>query len=86
MKRNAWIVAVAMATLAGIAEAKPAWVKKAQAEDSSIKNCLACHTAIKVTKEDPKLNGRGQFLVDKQKELEAKEIELKWLKDYKEKK
>jgi len=73
-----------IAALGATAEAKVAWVKKAQAEDPGIKNCLSCHTSMKVTAKDPQLNARGQFLVDKKAELKATEVDLKWLKDYKE--
>ena len=86
MARRVWAaMAIGMiVTLAGTAEAKVAWVKKAQAEDPGIKNCLSCHASMKVTPKDTQLNGRGQFLVDKKAELKATEIDLKWLKDYKE--
>ena len=72
-----------VAVLASTAEAKVAWVKKAQAEDPSIKNCLACHTSMKASAKDPLLSPRGQFLLDKKNELKATEVDLKWLKDYK---
>ena len=59
--------------------AKATWVKKAQTIDPSIKDCLACH----LTKKGRDLNtGRGQFLMDKRKELDAKDIDLEWLRDY----
>jgi hypothetical protein len=83
MKRTIGMMVATMALTAS-AHAKPLWVKKAQAEDPKITSCLACHTAIKVTKEDLKLTARGQFLMDKKKELKAEEVDLKWLKDYKE--
>lgn len=63
------------------AMAKATWVKKAQAVDPTVKDCLACH----ITKKGRDLNtGRGQFLMDKKKELDAKDIDFNWLKDYKE--
>jgi len=75
-----WAVAV-VATTSGPAMAKATWVKKAQAVDPTIKDCLACH----ITKKGRDLNsGRGQFLMDKKKELGAKDIDFNWLKDYKE--
>jgi cytochrome c553 len=61
------------------ARAKATWTKKAQAEDPAIKSCVDCHTSIK----SKDLNARGQFLVDKKKELKAAEIDFKWLKEYK---
>jgi len=61
--------------------AKATWVKKAQAIDPTIKDCLACH----ITKKGRDVNaGRGQFLVDRKKELGAKDVDLEWLRDYKE--
>jgi hypothetical protein len=86
MKRSVWMLAAALVAAAGTLEAKATWTKKAQAEDADVKTCLACHTTVKATAQDPKLNARGQFLVDRQKELKAAEIDFKWLKDYKEKK
>jgi hypothetical protein len=68
-------------TGAASVEAKATWVKKAQAVDPSIKDCLSCHT----TKKGRELNaGRGQFLMDRKKELGLKDVDLQWLKDYKE--
>ena len=84
MRGRVWTLAVAAGLLAGSAEAKVAWLKKAQAEDPGIKTCLACHTSMKVTPKDAQLAPRGQFLVDKKKELKATEVDLGWLKDYKE--
>src|SRR5689334_21006294 len=64
-------VAMAMMIVAASsvpALAKATWVKKAQAIDPAIKDCLACH----LTKKGRDLNsGRGQFLFDKKNELGA---------------
>jgi hypothetical protein len=59
--------------------AKATWVKKAQAEDASVKSCVDCHTSMK----SKELNARGRFLMDKKKELKAADVDFKWLKDYK---
>ena len=79
-----WRIVAAVGFLAlcgGPALAKATWVKKAQAVDPTIKDCLACH----ITKKGRDLNsGRGQFLMDKKNELGAKDVDLEWLKDYKE--
>lgn len=81
--RRQWIaVLLASAGLlaGGVAEAKPTWLKKAQAIDPEIKDCKACHTSSK----GRELNAtRGQFLGDKKKELQAKEVDLQWLREYK---
>jgi hypothetical protein len=86
MKKKIGFTAVLIAALGGVADAKVLWLKKAQEIDPNIKSCLACHETMKVTPEDKKLNARGQFLQDKKKELKVDEVDLKWLKDYKEKK
>jgi cytochrome c553 len=83
MRTMRWIVTallVASAVPSPSAFAKATWTKKAQAEDPSVKTCTACHTSMK----SKDLNARGQFLMDKKKELKAPEIDFKWLKDYKE--
>jgi hypothetical protein len=82
MTRTACIVAflAALASWTPPALAKATWIKKAQAEDPSIKSCVDCHTSMK----SKELNAKGQFLVDKKKELKAPEVDFKWLKDYKE--
>lgn len=79
-------VVLASAVLLGGAaswlEAKATDIKKAQALGfADIKKCADCHKSPKGGKE---LNARGQFLVDKKAETKAKEIDLNWLKDYKE--
>jgi hypothetical protein len=74
------LAAVLMVASAGPVLAKATWVKKAQAIDPAVKDCLACH----LTKQGRDLNsGRGQFLMDKKKELDAKDVDLEWLRDYK---
>jgi len=85
MKPHVWMwIGLAIAAAAAPVEAKATWTKKAQAEDPSIKSCLACHATNKVTAKDLQLNARGQFLVDRKNERNAKETDLAWLKDYKE--
>ena len=81
------VVGAAMIAAAGFGagsrpvDAKATWVKKAQAVDPTIKDCLACH----VTKKGREPNaGRGQFLLDRKQELGAKDVDLEWLRDYKE--
>src|SRR5688572_6650083 len=74
MKPRAWMWIGLAIVASGIpAEAKATWTKKAQAEDPTVKNCLACHASNKVTAKDLQLNARGQFLVDKKKERNAKD-------------
>jgi len=86
MRRGVGITWVLVAGLAAASvparvEAKATWVKKAQAIDPAIQDCLACHTS----KKGRELNStRGQFLGDRKKELGVKDVDLEWLKDYKE--
>lgn len=84
MTRRVGLILVLAAVLSAGARnvhAKAAWLKKAQAEDPTIKDCMACHTS----KKGRELNaGRGQFLMDRKSELGASAVDLKWLKDYKE--
>jgi hypothetical protein len=81
--RGQWIAVVAASVgFLGAAEvsAKPTWLKKAQAIDPEIKDCKACHTSSK----GRELNdSRGQFLGDKKKELGAKQVDLEWLREFK---
>jgi hypothetical protein len=75
------LIVVVMWTGAVGAFAKATWVKKAQAIDPAVKDCLACH----ITKKGRDINAsRGQFLMDRKKELGLKDVDLQWLKDYKE--
>ncbi len=85
MKRELAVVGAAVAAIVALVgsgrpvEAKATFLKKAQAVDPTIKDCLACHTQ----KSGRILNPRGQFLADKKRELDAKEIDFNWLKEYK---
>ena len=79
-------VAAAAALAAPPAQATAPWVKKAQdmGHKDLVVNCLSCHKAKLPTKKDPTLNDTlGAFLAKKKKDTGAKEVDLKWLKDYK---
>jgi mono/diheme cytochrome c family protein len=68
------------------AQAKPAYVKKAQdaGHKELVVNCQSCHKAKLPTKKDNAFNDSlGAFLDKKMKETKAKEMDFKWLKDYK---
>ncbi len=78
-------VAVA-AALAVPSQAKPAYVKKAQelGHKDLVANCASCHKAKLPTKKDFAMNDTlGMWLDQKMKAAKAKEIDFKWLKDYK---
>ena len=90
MRRTGLIfVAAAMAAVlqAPAAHAKAAYVKKAQdaGHKELVVNCQSCHVAkLPSAKGDHSLNDSlGAFLDKKMKETKAKEMDLKWLKDYK---
>ena len=58
--------------------------KDAKKAGFEIKNCLACHNEKLPKKDNVTNNHRGQWLVDQMKERGAEEIDVAWLKDYKE--
>ncbi len=79
-------VAASAALSAPSAQASASWVKKAQdlGHKDLVVNCQSCHKAKLPTKKDPTLNDTlGAFLAKKKKDTGAKEVDLKWLKDYK---
>ena len=81
MKRTVGAVMAALGLVSATAQAKPTWVKKAQAAGfPEVTSCLVCHTK----KEGKILNDRGHFLADKMKEAGVKEVDFNWLKEYKE--
>jgi mono/diheme cytochrome c family protein len=81
------IAALAVAAaLAAPAQAKPTYVKKAQdmGHKDLVANCASCHKAKLPTKKDFTMNDTlGAWLDKKMKAAGAKEIDFKWLKDYK---
>lgn len=83
------VAAAAMAAVlqAPAAHAKAPYVKKGQeaGHKDLVVNCQSCHTAkLPTAKGDHSLNTTlGAFLDKKMKETKAKEMDFKWLKDYK---
>ena len=84
------IVLVAAAAAAALSappsQAKPAYVKKAQdlGHKELVVNCASCHKAKLPTAKDATMNDTlGAWLDKKKKTAGAKEVDLKWLKDYK---
>lgn len=91
MKAGILMVGTALlgAVLASPAQAKLAYVKKAQdaGHKPLVANCQSCHKAKLPTKKEFAMNDAlGGFLTMKMKETGAKEMDIKWLKDYKPKK
>lgn len=62
--------------------AKPAFLQKAKDLGlPGITNCQACH--LSTEKGNVKWNDRGLWLRAKKQELNASEVDVAWLKDYK---
>jgi hypothetical protein len=76
---------IALVTAQGLATAKGLWVKQAKDLGYPAQNCLYCHTE-KLPKKDTfkveQLNDRGKWLMAEKDKNKAKEVDLKWLKDY----
>ena len=80
--RTATLIAAAALILAIPAQAKPAFVKKAQDLGfAEIKSCVACH--VGAPKKDGDMTERGKFLKKTKADKKAAEVDLNWLKDYK---
>ena len=78
--------ALIVAALAAPAQAKPAYVKKAQdmGHKDLVVNCQSCHKAKLPNKADHAYNDNlGAFLEKKMTETKAKEMDFKWLKEFK---
>ena len=84
MKRIVFIALASAGLAAAVGrpiQAKAPWVKKAQAAGfTEIKDCKSCHTKSS----GRELNARGAFLADRKNELDVEDVDLQWLKDYKE--
>ena len=60
---------------------KPAFLKRAkELELPGINNCFACHDS---TEKPVQWNARGLWLKARKAELNASEVDVAWLKDYK---
>ena len=69
---------------AGSAHATLDMQKKAKAAGVEATNCLYCHNEKLPKKGAVTNNDRGKWLVDQKDAKKAKEIDVTWLKDYKE--
>jgi hypothetical protein len=68
----------------GQAGATTAMQKQAKAAGLEVANCLSCHNEKLPKKGAVTQNDRGKFLVAEKEKRKAKEIDVLWLKDYKE--
>ena len=81
MRIPALVIAAAL-ILVIPAQAKPAFVKKAQdAGFPEVKNCMACH--VGTPKKGGDMTERGKFLISMKAKNKAAEVDLNWLKEYK---
>ncbi len=69
---------------AGPAHATVEMQKQAKAAGLEVANCLACHNEKLPKKGAVTNNDKGKWLVDQKEAKKAKEIDVTWLKDYKE--
>ena len=60
--------------------------KKAKAAGFEVQNCLYCHGEKLPKKGASTLNDRGKWLMAEKEKKGAKEVDVTWLKDYKEEK
>ena len=68
----------------GLANATMDMQKKAKAAGFDATNCLYCHNEKLPKKGASTNNDRGHWLVDQKEAKKAKEVDVAWLKDYKE--
>lgn len=83
MKRALLTLAIGGLLISGLAAfAKPAFLKKAKGMGlPGIDTCMACH--ISTEPGNAKWNERGLWLKAKKQGLNAGEVDVTWLKDYK---
>ena len=75
---GAWLMS------AGSASATVAIQKKAKEAGFEVTNCLSCHNEKLPKKGETTHNDRGKFLVAEKEKRKAQEVDVNWLKDYKE--
>ncbi len=71
---------------AGVASATIALQKKAKEAGVEAQNCLYCHGEKLPKKGAATYNDRGKWLLAEKDKRKAKEVDVAWLKEYKEKK
>jgi hypothetical protein len=80
------LTAVVVLGGAGLASATIAMQKKAKEAGLDVQNCLYCHSEKLPRKGAAACNDRGEWLRAQKDKRQAKEIDVAWLKEYKEKK
>jgi hypothetical protein len=69
---------------AGSATATMALQKKAKEAGYPATSCLYCHNEKLPKKDATTHNDRGKFLIGEKEKLKLKEVDVSWLKNYKE--
>jgi hypothetical protein len=75
---TAWLLS------AGTASATMVLMKKAKDAGYPATSCVYCHNEKLPKKGAVTHNDRGKFLVDEKEKHKASEVDIAWLKDYKE--
>ena len=70
----------------GVASATIAMQKKAKDLGLEVQNCLSCHGEKLPKKGASTYNDRGKWLMSEKEKRKAKEVDVAWLKEYREKK
>ena len=78
------LTAAAVLAAAGHASATVPMQKKAKEAGFPATNCLYCHGEKMPKKGETTYNDRGQWLKAQKEKKQAKEVDVAWLKDYKE--
>jgi hypothetical protein len=68
----------------GSASATMALQKKAKEGGYPATSCLYCHNEKLPKKDATTHNDRGKFLIGEKERLKVKDVDVSWLKDYKE--
>jgi hypothetical protein len=82
------VLTVGLVVAPGSLLAEPKFVAAAKKAGLPAQNCQFCHTTAlpkKDTFKPEELNDRGKFLLEEKKKASAKEVDVSWLKNYKEK-
>jgi hypothetical protein len=89
MRNRTLAFVIAAAVLLGgasFASATIARQKKAKDAGLDVQNCLYCHSEKLPKKGAATYNDRGEWLRAQKEKRQAKEMDVAWLKEYKEKK
>ncbi len=77
-------VLVLAAVGSGVASANLTIIKKAKDAGYAATGCTYCHVDKMPKKDAHEWNARGKYLVERKQKEKAKDVDVNWLKDYKE--